>query len=148
MIKYVQNDRLSQFRVTRSLVQVLLTQKSQCQCPKSDRIHSAARHRDLLGSFISKQPPQKPNSSSVYPRLLFSLKLVRYACERTRVLLRGVSAPHDASLTNLQRCLHASTHGSADSAPGKPASNYRAFPQSSFIQTEASLQTTHAVCVG
>lgn len=72
MIKYVQNDRLSQFRVTRSLDQVLLTKKSQCQCPKSDRIHSAARHRDLLGSFISKQPPQKPNSSSVYPRLLFS----------------------------------------------------------------------------
>lgn len=146
MIKYVQNDRPSRFRVTRSLVQVLLTQKSQFQCPKSDRIHSAARH--LLGSFISKQTPPPRNSSSVYPRLLFPLKLVRYACERTRVLLRGVSAPHDASLTNIQRCLHASTHGSADSAPGKPASNYRAFPQSSFIQTEASLQTAHAVCVG
>lgn len=42
---------------------------------------------------------------------------------RTRVLLRGVSAPRDASLSNLQRCLHASTHGSADCAPGNQPPN-------------------------
>lgn len=94
MIKYVQNDRLSQFRVTRSLVQVLLTQKSQFQCPKSDRIHSAARHRDLLGSFISKQPPQKPNS----PRLLFPPQVAPVrVCENTRPPPRGLGSSRRVS---------------------------------------------------
>lgn len=92
MIKYVQNDRPSQFRVARSLVQVLLTPKSQCQCPKSDRIHSAARHRDLLGSFISKQPPQKLNSSSV--ALLFSP-----SCSGTRVREHASSSAGSGLLT-------------------------------------------------
>lgn len=108
----MQNDRLSLFRVTRSLVPVLLTQKSQFQWPTSDRIHSAASHSYPV-------TPPKPNSSSVDPRLLFPRSL-RYdqRSAGTRVLLRGVCAPRDASLTNLQRCLHASTHGSADTAPG------------------------------
>lgn len=78
-------------------------------------------HRDLLGAFISSNPPEtklfKCWSASFIPQVA-PVRVWDQRSAGTRVLLRGVSAPRDASLTNLQRCLQASTHGSTDSTPG------------------------------
>lgn len=173
-IKLCPKWQLSLFRFTGSCGQVLLTDKSQFHCPKTEKIHLTVGDPELLGVCISTKPwhptlpsrilsPLRPSSSAVSgvsqtcfrnwsPQRQWDRKL-KSTLENKRIgsaLRRRSLVPWDASLAPFK---------SSPMSPKfntwfgwytdcKPGFNSHEFPESCFITTGTSSQKTHVLSLG